>query len=189
MAQVNEIFAENITRIRTENHLTQFEFGEKLNYSDKAVSRWERGEAIPDARVLVQISEMYNVSIDDLLKTKIEKPTKKDNFINNRRLISIISFFGTWTIALLVFLILYFCGVKKSAITFLYAVPVSLIVALIFNSIWGKKPFRAVIVSLLSWSILATIYFTFRIMNFYLIFMLGIPIQIIIILCFLIKRR
>ena len=45
------IVAQNIYYLRTQSSMTQFELGEKLNYSDKAISKWERGDGIPDAFV------------------------------------------------------------------------------------------------------------------------------------------
>ena len=48
-----EIVAQNIYYLRTVNHLTQYELGEKLNYSDKAISKWERADGLPDAHPLL----------------------------------------------------------------------------------------------------------------------------------------
>ena len=107
----NQIFAKNIIYLRTKNNMTQLELAEKLNYSDKAVSRWERAEAIPDAKVLIDMSEIFGVSIDNLLKKEIKEKHIRPKFnIHNFNNITWISFLGVWTIALLTFVILWLCN-------------------------------------------------------------------------------
>ena len=112
MDNLNQIFAKNITRLRTENNMTQLELAEKLNYSDKAVSRWERAEAIPDAKVLVTISEMFGVTLDDLLKNDVKPQLKlkRKKLIRNVTNAAGISFIGVWTAALLTFVIMWICS-------------------------------------------------------------------------------
>ena len=68
MNDLKDVIAKNLTELRTHARLTQLQLAEMLNYSDKAVSKWERGDAIPDIRVLVRISEIYGVSLDDIVK-------------------------------------------------------------------------------------------------------------------------
>ena len=61
------ISASNIIKLRTEAGLTQAELGEKLNYSDKTISKWERGEAIPDAYVLTQMAEIFGAESNEMM--------------------------------------------------------------------------------------------------------------------------
>lgn len=56
-----------ISLLRKENGLTQQELAEKLGVTDKAVSKWERGLGCPDISLLVPISEIFDVSINELL--------------------------------------------------------------------------------------------------------------------------
>ena len=68
---------------------------------------------------------------------------------------------------------------------FVYAVPLSCIVLLVFNSIWGKVKYNFYLITGLVWSALASLYlsfFTFALSNVWLVFIIGIPGQIIIIL-------
>ena len=187
---LNEIFAKNIIYLRTKNNLTQLELAEKLNYSDKAVSRWERGEAIPDAKVLVAMSEIFGVTIDNMLKKEIkEKHIRPKINIRNFNNITGISFLGVWTAALLTFIILWIYGTPLWLV-FVYALPVSLIVLLVFNAVYGRTLSRFFIVSLLVWSILAAVYLTavyFSVYSWWPIFLLGIPAQIIVGLSFRIR--
>ena len=61
MTATREIIAENITALRKSARLTQAELAEKLNYSDKAISKWERGDSVPDVLVLAELAELYGV--------------------------------------------------------------------------------------------------------------------------------
>ena len=193
MESLNKIFSENIIKLRLSHNLTQFELGEKINYSDKAVSRWERGEAIPDARVLVQLSEIFGVTVDDLLKNKdVESTTvltekqKKDN----KNAIFSITVIGVWTVALLVYIILYLFNINYW-LTFVYALPVSIITALVLAAIWWGKKVNLILVSLLSWSVILCLYASLSFLQpkIWLIFFIGIPAQLIILLCFKLKKH
>ena len=60
------IIANNIIELRKSKKWTQIELAEKLNYSDKAISKWERAESLPDVTVLQQIAALFSVSVDYL---------------------------------------------------------------------------------------------------------------------------
>ena len=62
--------AQSLGKYRKAANLTQIELGEKLSYSDKSISKWERGEGVPDVSVLIRLSELYGVSVDELLGRK-----------------------------------------------------------------------------------------------------------------------
>ncbi len=191
MENLNEIFSKNITRLRNAHNLTQFELGARLNYSDKAVSRWERGEAIPDAKVLVGLSEIFGVTVDDLLKNKEVKSTRvltNKQWRENKTIIPLISFIGVWTLALMLFFILNIFEITYWMI-FAYALPVSVIVLLVFSAIWWNKQMNAFFVSLLCWSVILCIYLAFLNYNRWLLFIIGIPVQILVILGFRIHNH
>ena len=179
-----------IQACRKDLGLTQEELGMKLNVTDKAVSRWERAEAIPDAKVLIEMSNIFGVSIDNLLKKEIkEKHIRPKINIQNFKNITGISFLGVWTVALLTFVILWLCN-NPLWLVFVYALPVSITVLLVFNAVQGRALSRFFIVSLLVWSILAAIYLTalyFGVFTWWPLFLLGIPAQIIVGLSFRIK--
>ncbi len=191
MENLNEIFSKNIIRLRNAHRLTQFELGAKLNYSDKAVSRWERGEAIPDAKVLVGLSEIFGVTVDDLLRNSEVKSTRvlsDKQWRDNKKTIPTIAFVGVWTLALVIFVILNMCDITYWMV-FVYALPVSLIVLLVFSAIWWNKKTNVVFVSLLCWSIILCIYLTFLNYNWWLLFLIGVPVQLIVALGFSIHKH
>ena len=70
----------NIAFYRKQSGLTQAGLAEKLNYSDKAVSKWERGESIPDVLTLMQLSEQFEISIDALLEDPNALPAETTPF-------------------------------------------------------------------------------------------------------------
>jgi len=189
MDDLKDIVSKNIICLRTNNKMTQLELGEALSYSDKAVSKWERGEAVPDAYVLKKLSALFNVPVDYLLSEHDEKETKKAAPLRfDRRIISLISFLGTWTLALIVFALFWFSGLLQWLV-FVYALPVSLVVMIVLTAIWGKRKTNAYYISLLSWSILAAIYLSLMNHNLWLLFIIGIPVQIIILLVYRIRIR
>ena len=61
-----EIIGKNIMRLRKMANMTQSDLAEQLNYSDKSVSKWEQGNGIPDVRILVRLSELFGVTLDEL---------------------------------------------------------------------------------------------------------------------------
>lgn len=184
MDNLKNIVSQNIIFLRTQHKMTQFELGEKLNYSDKTISKWERAEAIPDAYILKQMSELFNVSIDYILsehnKEKEKHPLLKNN---NHITITKISIVGLWSLAALLFIVLWILG-NVQWLIIVYTIPISFIVLLVFNSIWGKRRNNFYIISALILSILAAIYLSLLNRNIWQIFLLEIPSEIIIYLCF-----
>ena len=189
MEELKMIIAGNIGKLRREAGMTQLDLAERLNYSDKAVSKWERGESIPDVGTLKNIAEMFSVTVDYLLRADhpLEIAAKREytkTQKRNRFLISAISCVLVWLIATFVYtnVDLVSHGNYKLWLVFVYAVPVTLIVTLVFNSIWGNPRHNFVVISLLVWSILASIYLSALSLNLWLIFIVGIPAQIIVLL-------
>lgn len=189
--ELKGIVAKNIAALRTKNKMTQLELGTALSYSDKAVSKWERAESIPDVYVLMKIAELFGCSVDYLLHSHEEDevlPSPK-NAVNHMS-ISLISVIGVWTLAALVFIIMYLAGFVYPLI-FAYALVASTIVLTVFNAIWGSRKWGVVIISALVWSVIATVYLIFLTSgyNYWQLLLLGIPGQLIVLLCFFVKRR
>lgn len=209
MEQFKKNVAANLSALRKQNQYTQLQLAELLHYSDKAVSKWERGESLPDLYILKQIADLYHVSLDELVMSSEEREqrlaeaqsvdaesisaedlpveqTPEEHAASQRKRCII-----AWLAALLVWLIATICYVsmdifipnlKYSPLTFLYALPITAITWLVFNSIWFNRRFNYVIISVLVWSLLATLYITFWKYHIWKVFILGIPAQIIIVL-------
>lgn len=195
MEELKLIIAKNIAELRKKNGMTQAEFAEKLNYSDKAISKWERGESVPDIATLKQIAEMFGVTIDYLLE---EDHTKADALMDTLRrdrkrnniIITLLSFMLVWLLATIIYVSLtYIPDVASPWHSYVYALPISLIVLLVFNCIWGKRKWTFVLVSLLVWTILAaTFIIGFGDIN-WSVFLIGVPAQIIVLLWSHIRMR
>ena len=189
MDNLKDTVSKNIIYLRTNNKMTQLELGEALSYSDKAVSKWERGESVPDAYVLKKLSALFNVSVDYLLSEHNEKELKAVKpYHVNRRIISSISFLGTWTLAIIIFAVFWFFGSLRWLVL-VYALPVSLIVMIVLTALWSKKKTNVYFVSLLIWSIITALYLTLIDHNWWLLFVIGLPAQIIVLLSFRIKTQ
>lgn len=106
----------------------------------------------------------------------------------NHRTVALISFIGVWTAALFVFIVFYLLG-QIQWLSFVYALPVSLTVLLVMNSVWGKRKANLYIISALNWSLLATVYLSVWRRNWWILFLLGIPAQIITCLSFRIRPK
>lgn len=196
MEDTKAIVAKNITELRLLNNMTQVELAEKLNYSDKTISKWERGDSSPDIAVLVEIADLFGVSLDYLVRAENIDRTVKENKISqtryNRKVISYISESIVWFLAILAFIItsLITSETTFQGLYFVYALPVVLVVKLIFNSVWFNPRNNYFIISALVWSILAAIHITFLYfkINVALIYLLGIVGQIVIILWSFLKK-
>lgn len=191
---INKTIAENIAFLRTTNKMTQLELAEKLNYSDKAVSKWERGDSVPDIKVLLKIASIFQVNINYLLENHgiEELPIISDKKKKvNLKALTTMSLVAFWTAVLLAFIICYIVLEKAIWHILVYAVPVSLVMMLVFNSAWninGKRAFNNfLIISALCWDALITVWFTDH--KLALIMWLGIPIQIIVFLSFRIFKK
>jgi len=198
LQDLKHIIAKNIASLRREREMTQFELAEKLNYSDKAISKWERGESVPDIVVLKQIADLFGVTVDWLLEEEHAKPKRSTEFLKNRfknrSFITCISIVLVWLIAATTFVIadtFRGYGISHYWLSFLFAVPITCIVWLVFNILWFNKRLNFFIISLLMWSILTCIYVPLLILgstNIRFIWVLGAIGQIIIILWSRIKR-
>ena len=182
------IIANNIIALRKSNKWTQIELAEKLNYSDKAISKWERAESLPDVTVLQQIADLFSVSVDYLLeedhhkKVDQSRPEPKQKQ-HNHLVITLLSTMLVFLIATIVFVVLGILSINFPIwMAYVYALPVACIVLIVFNAIWGTRTLNYVFISMLLWSLLLAIYLTFMNQKSWLIFLIGIPGQVIILL-------
>ncbi len=198
MNDIKSIVAKNISELRQANGMTQLELAEKINYSDKAISKWERGESTPDVSVLVQIAELFGVTVDYLVREEHSAETESNSKSEgreeryNRKAIAYVSESVGWIVAIIAFIIttLILKGMTFQFLYFVYALPVVLIVKLVFNSIWFNQRHNYYIISILMWSILAAVHITFLYfgINVALIYLLGVAGEIVIVLWSFIRK-
>lgn len=193
----------NISAYRKKAGLTQAGLAEKLNYSDKAVSKWERGESIPDVLTLMALAQQFDVTVNDLIADPNElpgNPGKLEKAMTqvsekalkrkaNKNVILALSSTLVWFVALLAYVVLSSFEILEpySCLLFFYAVPANAIVMLSLRSAWHDFRWNQLYVTTIVWGSLLSIYVTlltiFR-FNFWKLFLLGIPGQIAIFLWF-----
>lgn len=187
---LKEIVAQNIFYLRTINHMTQYELGEQINYSDKAVSKWERADGIPDIYVLKSIADLFKVSIDYLLTEHSEQEQKREKKpVNNkgRALVMNIIMIAIASIALFVFVIVALSTKKYIWQVFVYMLPAISIVGISCTGAWRKTIGVFMFISMFVWTSILTVYIALGEYATWMVFLLGIPIQIIVFLAFGVK--
>ena len=189
MEDLKFITAANIISLRTKAGMTQAQLAELLNYSDKSVSKWERAEAVPDAYVLKHMSEIFGVSVDYLLSSHNDWApiSQKQKRRYRSEIIVLISMAGIWTLAFFIFIIGWILG-HMLWLVFIYAVPISLITLLVFNSVWENGKRNYYIVSTLVASIFVMVYLTLLRWNPWQLLLLIIPAELIVFLAFRVKK-
>ena len=191
MKDIKTILAQNITDLRVSKGMTQLELAEQLHYSDKAVSKWERGESVPEIATLKAIADLFGVTLDHLVnehtpeEQKEPIPDRKRRF-QNRSIVTVMSAVLVWFLALLAFVVTDAvpAQVEFSWLAFVYAVPATLLLWLVLNSVWFNPRTNFLIISGLVWSGLASFHVTCWVFgwNFWKVYLLGIPVQVVIIL-------
>ncbi len=195
MNDIKSVVAKNIAELRQASGLTQLELGEKLNYSDKAVSKWEHADSMPDISVLVEIADLFDVPLDYLVREEhdIKKEIKAQSKPSPQKIIvTAVSVLFVWFVAVAAFVTVSTCfkQLKFEWLTFIYAVPVSAIVWLVFNTLWFNRRLNYFIVSILMWSVLTVVHLSLLPfgVNFWMTYLLGIPGQVIILLLSLMRK-
>ena len=197
MNNIKQIIAANISALRQNAGMTQASLAERLNYTDKAVSKWERGESVPDIAVLKQIADMFGVTVDYIINEhepdeKMPKPAVASERSKKRDhiMITLISITGAWFIALLSFVIVWIVSGKTLPHIFLFFLPVTGILMLVFNSVWGRRGRRRIInylsITLMIWS--TFVIFMVLLHNWQFI-LLGIPAQLVLTFAIFIKKN
>ncbi|MBO5312769.1 MAG: helix-turn-helix transcriptional regulator [Clostridia bacterium] len=186
LSYIKHNVAQNIYYLRTANNMTQSELGQKLNYSDKAISKWERGDGLPDVLVLCKLGEIFGVSVDYLVSehTEQERRVETKPIRNIKRQISAVVLWGIIAVAILLMVVAYLSSKVFYWQIIVFSLPVTFIVQIVLACVWYKGRGTFMFTSLLIWSILATIYVALLKYNAWAIFFIGIPAQIIVFICY-----
>ena len=195
----------NITAYRKRLGLTQAGLAEKLNYTDKAVSKWERAESVPDVLTLAALAEVLGITVNDLLtdpnelpeetgavqqamERVVEKTLKRKA---DKKIILGLSSILVWSVALFVYVVVSSLDIPNSWLAFFYAVPANAVVLLSLRSAWHDFRWNRALISAIMWGTIASVYATLLVLggwNVWRIFLLGIPGQAAIFLWFRLFR-
>ena len=197
LSELKLISASNIIKLRTRAGLTQAELGEKLNYSDKTISKWERGEAIPDAYVLTQMAELFGVTVDYLVSShdawespeqqEEEEPRQAERHYSINVIIAI-SVLGVWTMALTIFVMLWLFDIILWQ-TFVVALPVSILTYMVLICVFRRRKHLQFVIAAFVLSMFILLYFTLPMQKPWQLFLIAVPAEVIVFLSCNIRRR
>ncbi len=188
---VNTKIAKNLAYYRKQAGLTQAELAEKINYSDKSVSKWEQGNGMPDVYILMQLAELYHVTVNDLIGDNAQEKVKALQMRTTglHVLIMLLSSGIVWLVATCCFVALQLLKPGFAWwLMFIYAIAVNAVLLVVYAGVWRYRLANFVSVTALIWSALVCLYVTAREVSIimgndysalWLVFMLGIPLQVL----------
>lgn len=185
-SRIRENFSRNLAFYRKAANKTQLELANELNYSDKSVSKWERGEGIPDLEVAAQIANILGIGVSDLIADKVKR---RILITRNKALITGLSVGIVWLVAAILFFLFQFVLPDiRSWLVFIYALPISAIVSIVFSGIWWKRIHILLSVSLLIWSAGLCACLSYPNPKIFLIFIIAAILELLSLLAFFIKK-
>lgn len=184
-----EIIAKNLEYYRKRAKLSQLELSQKLNYSNKNISKWENAETTPSIFVLNKIAKLYNIKVDDLLnESTIEKEEKsktnkaildgKKKTMFRLAMLALANaiMFTLCTIAIYVLGLVNLTEFNKWML-YLYLTPFTILSILIYVRVIYKYV-SLILISLFGWLICVCVYVSLiDVINISLIFVLGSAYQ------------
>ncbi|MBQ8309003.1 MAG: helix-turn-helix transcriptional regulator [Clostridia bacterium] len=191
--EINEKIAKNLTYYRKNAGLTQAELAEKINYSDKSVSKWESAGGVPDIYILLELAKLYGVTLNDLVgdePTPMPQSTReKKKRTGSRLLIMLLSSGIVWLAATCIFVLAQLVNPSGANwLAFLYAVLANAIVMIVYTGIWKYRLLNFFSVSALVWVAITCVYCTMRELAIFFgfaydalwcLFLIGIPLQVL----------
>ena len=190
MEDLRKTIGNNLAELRKRRGLTQIELAEKFNYTDRAVSKWENGDTLPDVEILYNLCEFYGVSLDYLTHEENNYYVKRNSELQlwNKIAITCLVAMIVWGLATILFVVSLLRKHTPLWQSFVVAVPVTSIIVLYFNRVYFKNKLTRIITwSVFTWSLLASAYLIILDPQFWPLFLLGIPAQASILIYFLFK--
>ncbi len=183
MNNIKNTIAKNLTILRQSKSLTQNELAKIFNYSDKSVSKWEHGDTTPPIDVLYELANFYDITLDYLVSAEINQDfDNKYNISENKRnkiIITSLSVSIVWIFATVMFVYGSLINQTENLWkVYIYSLPASVIILLVFNTIWGKRKYTFILISMLIWTLLISFYIYNLNINPWPIFIVGVPLQI-----------
>lgn len=193
------LLADNLIYYRKRVGLTQAEVAAHINYSDKSVSKWERGDGCPDVYVLTMLCDLYGVTANDLTSQRCEEepealiPADAIGVIEDGRIITPESARGpftillavgmVWLVATIIFSLLNMVDppVSRSYLAFIYAIPASFAAMELFAARWKMPAILHLLFSSgILWTLMVSIHLTApHVANIYLIYVIAAVAQLL----------
>ena len=194
------LIADNLIYYRKRAGLTQAEVAAHINYSDKSISKWERGDGCPDVYVMTLLAEKYNVSINALTSERTaeeesailipdEIQTESTEQLSTPRRVTrspftiLLSVGAVWLIATIVFSVLNMMHntPEKTYLTLIYSIPASFIVVEVFAAC-GRLPaiMHLLFSSGILWTLMLSLHLTAPdVENIYLLYVIAAVAQLL----------
>ncbi len=190
--QLEEIVAANLTELRRARGWTQAELAEMINYSDKSVSKWERGDGLPDLKVITRLASLYGVSLDTLVTEKTPEELKQTQQPKGQLALRIITELLAFSVVYLAATVIYFLAAVNGATPwtlFIWPLPIAFGLLTFFNYSWKYTVCAIVFASLFVWTLLTALYLQLLSLNLWALFLIGVPAQAAIVLFSQYKRK
>ena len=194
MATINENIAKNIIMLRKERKWTQQDLADQLNYSDKTISKWERGDSTPDIEMLAKVAEVFNVDINFLITEhsafEVKSLQNKNYKFVRGLLIVILMCVAIYTISTIIFTFPTLRNpenAKKFWVSFVFAIPFCSIICYFYARRSHYWLMQMICVSVFIWSLIASLFCVGLVIGYYtfwMLFLVGVPIQAAICLFF-----
>jgi len=188
MEEMETIVSENLASLRKAKHLTQQELAEKIGYSDKSISKWELGKAIPTVDILKEFADFYGVTVDFLITPQSPEERNKalqgnQKLDNNRIIVTAMVATFVWFTAACIYASSVLNGLGDWWIAFVWALPASIFTTgALIRWFWGRTNHFVLCVSLFIWTLLTALFLQFYFYapqeNLWYIYLVGIPLQV-----------
>lgn len=200
MENLPQTVGKNLQTLRKSKGMTQQELAKQVNYSDKSISKWELGYALPSVDILLDFASYYGVSLDFLVTEHQEEEIKKTTEIQpkldpNRPTIMAL----TITVIILVAVCIFFSrylfhdeGEDATALwpVFVWMVPVAFALLAAETHLFYHNSIGTIVLSsCFLWTLLAAFPIVMRRSDLCLLLVVGIPIQIIVLLMRNLKKK
>ena len=181
---LREKIARNLVYYRKLNGYTQADIAQKINYSDKSVSKWERGEGVPDVFVLTQLAELYQIPVGELMGVEGDPAiVPLSGQARTRHYVLILSVAIVWLVATVAYSLL--CMLKPEGphwwLAFVYAIPATGVVLTVLANVWNYTyRTRLIVSSFIVWGVALSLHLTFsHAINIWLIYIIAAVFQFV----------
>ena len=192
MDELEAIVSNNLTVLRKRRGWTQAELAEKIHYSDKSVSKWERGEALPDLKVLKTLSELYGVTVDCFLtEGAAEDPAPYMAPASKLRYqiwVTLLAVCIVWLGATVFFVYSVLYADRGYWTAFIWAIPTSALVIAVFDRRYFRGRLTFPVASVFLWGLITSIFLQWLEYGMWALFIIGAPAQIGLVLMHQIRR-
>lgn len=194
-----ELLAKNLAYYRKASGLTQLELADRFNYSDKSVSKWERGEGFPDIFVLKSLADFYGITVDDFYQSEHKAVKVSQNKKRKQTYLKLLSIGINWLVTVLTFFLLNTLLSRFAPdapfepwLTFIYGTLTTGIILLVWEFIYHNRFLRMIATSIIIWTAALSLFLTFFVvMNLPLplLFVVAIPLEVLEIIWYLFRRN